>query len=225
MMLMILDSVKRELNKILSNEKNQKHIVVFIFLMVLLAAVFWHAVRTIETSSGAHPDDFYYGKNETDWVTLTGNNDVGKTIEDEDRPTRVDKNKIPEGVAFLEFTLQWEDEPDKNERYRNMPDTFRIEVNTPWGDVNVSSNVSNQRGELGTITLLLNLTDPDHYKDILENDRDESRTGGKYTIDVYCLEAGDQQATLYPVEPHEDDNGNDSTLRVRYKPWIRIPGS
>ena len=132
-----------------------------------------------------------------------------------------------DNIAFLRFTLQWQDEldlappnPTGDNVVKNMGDTFSLLVETPW---NVSfespgpNNYHSRDGEL--VFTVWTSTLPDYsflnYPD--------APTSGEFTVHIQCLDCGDQREFgNFGPEPSDlftEDDSNNWDLTVGYTVW------
>jgi len=213
----ISDSVINEFRKILTQRRNQQHIVIFIFIMILLAGVFWHATENTQTKGEA--GDYM--------ISNVWDTSVEEESEFTDEGTHDDfERTLPKGIAIIEIALTWRDEADQSATHDNEPDGFYFEVMTPWGDKWESEHRENSRdssGGTGTITLTQNMS---ANENITQENKMESRTDGIYSISVFCEYAGDQEDSIPPpIGSNTEDPGNQWTCNIRYKSWKERPGT
>jgi len=132
-------------------------------------------------------------------ITASANTTLSDRV---DEGGQTQKALYMDNVTSITFTLVWQDEPDRDMRHTNTPDTLKLTVVSPGGE-NKSSESTNTQGSSGVIKLTFSFV--------------EGITG-EWNITVEATDCGDQE----PLIPDPfgfrtiPDTGNSWQLNVEY---------
>jgi hypothetical protein len=156
-------------------------------------------------------DEYWY--QESDWKT--GPTENGYT--DEGSTDTWSEEFGDKGVAKFRFSLRWTDEDDASGDHHNNPDRFKLEVETPWGDIHDVTG-ENTHGETETISFEIDIGETE----VKKKNTNKAETAGSYTISVTCEEAGDQEYSGPPfIGDDQSDGGNQWDFEMDFTQWSR----
>ncbi len=182
--------------------KNKVSIAIFIILTLILAGLFWNAGANTDTVS------LPGGSGGGNVEPLNGGLDPINGHSEENTEQVMNISVDEAAIIKITFTLTWDDE-QATTGFENYPDSFQLNVTTPWGASNQTDMEENDGNGHGEISLEFEA--PGEYPD--------TQSAGDYDTIVRMGEAGDQWPIIIGPSGGFNDSGNDWTLTITYTYW------